>query len=120
MKDFHLDRSQRKMLEDFLDHTEVVSYTPPDEQIATRLRDLKALGLLDQPEFRGLSSPVRQYALNSLIAQAGHLGPPPIIFITEHAGLLRQSRLLEIRYGLRPMSPQAVVEDQARQQEEED
>src|SRR3954447_18389098 len=98
MKDFRLNREQRKLLEDFLDRTEVVSYTPPDEQIELRVKDLKALGLLDKPEFRGLSSPVRQYALNSLIAQAGHLGPPPIIFITEHAGLLRQARLLEIRY----------------------
>jgi len=111
MKRIRLDREQAKLLESFLKRTTVVAWTPTEEQINARLQELLAFGLRDEPEFVGFSSSVRQYAINSLTAEAGHFGPLPLPFVTEHADLQRQSVVLEVRYGLRPVSPEEMMKD---------
>jgi hypothetical protein len=110
MKKLHLNKAQARLLEDFLHQSRVVSYAPSEAAITMRLRELKLFGLHDEPEFEGISSPVRQYVLNSLLADAGYYDPLPAAFMTMHPGLLAQAELLEQRYRVRPMTPQEVAE----------
>lgn len=105
----HLTRSQAGLLRTFLEQITPVRYTPSEQQLAQRLHELEELGLHDEPEFEGISSPVRQYALNSLLADAGYFDPPPAPFITFHPGLLHQAKPLARRYGLQPMTPEGSM-----------
>ena len=81
--------------------------SPDETAIAARVQELTAMGLRDEPTYEGLSSSVRQYAINSLGTDDGEEIP---FMITTHEGLLALASRLQERYGMRPVTIAEAVE----------
>jgi hypothetical protein len=107
-KRIELTPAQAKQLQDLLKQIETIPYRPSAGAIALRVDELESMGLEDEPEYVGISSSVRQYAITTLafeMARAAGEEDQPTSFVTEHPGLLSRADELFIRFGLRPMSP---------------
>jgi hypothetical protein len=108
----HLTEGQQKKLLDFLSSAHCLP-SPSPAMIEARMRELEAMGLEDIPEYEGISSSVRQYAINTLaIEMARAAGDEKVtededipVMITFDKQLLRHAEELTARFGLKPMHP---------------
>jgi hypothetical protein len=94
--------------------------SPSVESIEARMRDLEEMGLEDIPEYEGISSSVRQYAINSLAVEIAKAAGDEIaasneeeipVMVTFDEQLLAHSDELAERFGLRPMHPDQLPTD---------
>jgi hypothetical protein len=112
-----LTEEQQKELLDFLMSAHCLP-SPPLAAIEARMRELEAMGLEDIPEYEGISSSVRQYAINSLaMKMAKAAGDEKVmedddtpVMITFDEQLLSHAEELTARYGLKPMHPEQLPE----------
>ncbi len=115
MSKLKLNKEQAAVLEQFVKNVEISPYSPSPAAIQQRVHELESLGLEDLPEFPGISSPVRQYAINTLVStmarDAGRSDLAPRELLTKHPGLLERADELEERYGLRPISMDELRRD---------
>lgn len=72
--------------------------TPEPEAVDRILTALADMGIHDEPEWEGISSSVKQYALSAASAD-----DPELKFATVHPGLLAHADALKTRFGLRPI-----------------
>ena len=112
----HVPDDVRRLVKELLDKTEPAKYEPTAEQIAVRVQELEAMGLKNESELIGISSPMRQYAINSLCNELAqqHAEPGADAFVTMDPDLLRLADRLAERYGLRVIS----IEEFVRQMDE--
>lgn len=80
---------------------------PTSEDVAVIMAQLHLMGLIDDPEWEGISSSVKQYALAAAMAARDHMGSA---FVTADKELLRRADDLERRFTVRPMSVQSVID----------
>jgi hypothetical protein len=112
-----LTAEQEKELLDFLKSAHCLP-SPSPVKIEARMRELEAMGLEDIPEYEGISSSVRQYAINSLAMEmAKAAGDETVaqdedmpVMITFDEQLLAQAEELAARFGLKPTHPDQLPE----------
>lgn len=112
-----LTAEQEKELLDFLSSARCLP-SPSPVEIEARMRELEAMGLEDIPEYEGISSSVRQYAINSLAMEmARAAGDETVaqdddlpVMITFDEQLLSQAEELAARFGLKPIHPDQLPE----------
>ncbi len=109
-KKLALTREQHRKLLRFFNGCTVLAAGEP-AAVGARMAQLRAMGLEDLPAYEGFSSSVRQYALTSVaIDDQRRAGKPqaPTVFVTTDAGLLERADALHRRFGLRPISLDAL------------
>jgi hypothetical protein len=112
-----LTEEQQKELLDFLTSAHCLP-SPSLQEINARMRELEAMGLEDIPEYEGISSSVRQYAINSLAMEMAKASGDEVVtadedmpvMITFDEQLLSHAEELAARYRLKPMHPDQLPE----------
>jgi hypothetical protein len=113
-----LTGQQQKELLDFLMSAHCLP-SPSPLSIEARMRELEEMGLEDIPEYEGISSSVRQYAINSLAMEMAKAAGDEVaagddeempVMITFDEQLLSHAEELAARYGLKPMHPDQLPE----------
>ncbi|MFQ5741534.1 MAG: hypothetical protein ACE5JX_21260 [Acidobacteriota bacterium] len=108
-----LTEKQQEELLEFLQSAHGLP-SPSAESIAARMQELEEMGLEDLPEYEGISSSVRQYAINSLAMGMAKAAGDELatgddrevpVMVTFDKQLLAKADQLAARFGLKPMHP---------------
>ena len=105
-KDFpQMTLEQAEQMREFFENTTKLPL-PPAEKVQERMRELRDMGLEDIPEFKGMSSSMRQYAWTTIgremLIEGGDekVKNDPAAFLTSNKQMLGIAEALKARYDI--------------------